>query len=69
MTPFCAICTSEVGPFVERGLGKNGAMVKVCEACRAEHPRQGRYAFGGGRAQSALAPAGDGNKRKSRGAT
>ena len=45
--PFCAVCTSEQGPFVERPLGKGNAPVLVCKACDEEHPRQGRYAFEG----------------------
>lgn len=30
---FCAICTSERGPFSMQPLGRNDAMVSVCEAC------------------------------------
>lgn len=42
---FCAICTSERGPFVQRPLGKRCALVTVCEECDATHPRSGRYTF------------------------
>ena len=40
---FCAICTSERGPFVSRPLGKNDALVAVCAECDEEpmHVRLG----------------------------
>lgn len=30
---FCALCTSEDGPFVTRPLGRNNALVRVCAGC------------------------------------
>lgn len=39
---FCAICTSTVGPFVDRPLGGNDALVKVCTRCDGERPVEGR---------------------------
>lgn len=45
MTPFCALCLSETGPFELRPYGKNVGMVRVCDRCENEHPRQGRYSF------------------------
>jgi hypothetical protein len=37
---FCALCTSERGPFVDRPLGRDDAPVKVCARCDDEsHPR------------------------------
>lgn len=38
---FCAICTSTVGPFVDRPLGSNDALVKVCTRCDDEKPVEG----------------------------
>lgn len=38
-SPFCAVCTSERGPFVKRPLGRGNALVTVCAACDAEPPR------------------------------
>ena len=35
---FCAICTSERGPFVRRPLGKRNAEVSVCTDCDTEPP-------------------------------
>lgn len=36
MKPFCAICTSERGPFSRHPLGKGDALVNVCERCDSE---------------------------------
>jgi hypothetical protein len=36
---FCAICTSDVGPFVTRPIGKDDALVRVCAACDDDPPR------------------------------
>lgn len=33
---FCAICTSETGPFFTRPLGRDGALVRVCRDCDGE---------------------------------
>ena len=33
VTPFCAVCTSDLAPFSREPLGKNDAMVLVCVAC------------------------------------
>lgn len=46
---FCAICASDRGPFAQRPLGKNNAMVAVCSRCDEEHPTYGGYSFEGGR--------------------
>lgn len=35
---FCAICTSERGPFTREPLGKNGALVAVCRDCAEVSP-------------------------------
>lgn len=45
---FCALCTSDTGPFVQRPFGKADALVTVCKSCDEEHPRQGNYSFGDG---------------------
>ncbi len=45
---FCALCTSDIGPFLRLPLGRGGALVDVCGPCETEHPREGRYSFGGG---------------------
>jgi hypothetical protein len=50
---FCALCTSERGPFVLRPLGKAGANVAVCPSCDSVHPRSGRISF----VESSKAPA------------
>jgi hypothetical protein len=39
---FCAICTDELGPFVQRPLGRDDALVAVCMTCDTEQPRE-RY--------------------------
>jgi len=36
MSAFCAICTDDRGPFVQRPLGRGDAMVSVCSACDDE---------------------------------
>lgn len=36
MSRFCAICTSDRGPFVRRPLGKGNAAVAVCLECDGE---------------------------------
>lgn len=62
---FCAVCTRDKGPFVQRVLDDGGPLVTICEPCDQEHPRTGRYAFGGGEAVSrTLAP---GARRGARG--
>jgi hypothetical protein len=38
MSKWCAICTSERGPFVQRPLGKGNALVTVCAACDEDSP-------------------------------
>ena len=43
---FCAVCTSEVGPFTLEPFGRAGAMVNVCHDCATVHPITGRYSFG-----------------------
>ena len=35
---FCAICTSERGPFFQRPLGKDDALVSVCRDCDEDAP-------------------------------
>lgn len=45
---FCALCTSERGPFRKRALGRNDAIVDVCQECDETHPRSGRYSFADG---------------------
>lgn len=42
---FCAQCLSTDGPFEMLPHGKDDALVKVCDRCRNEHPRSGRYNF------------------------
>lgn len=37
---FCSICTSEIGPFEYRPLGRNNADVLVCRSCDEEPPRE-----------------------------
>lgn len=49
MSAFCALCTSDVGPFIKRPFGKGDAFVDVCAGCDTDHPNTGRYSFGGGR--------------------
>ena len=36
MSAFCAICTDDRGPFVQRPLGRDGALVTVCHDCDEE---------------------------------
>ncbi len=43
--PFCALCTSERGPFARRPFGISRALVNVCHRCDEEHPREGGYSF------------------------
>jgi hypothetical protein len=66
---FCALCTSERGPFVQRPLGRGNALVAVCGECDHTHPRSGRYSFEGGETPpecgTSIAPR-DGNLRTSR---
>lgn len=33
MSAFCAICTGDRGPFVQRPLGRESALVTVCAEC------------------------------------
>lgn len=33
MSAFCAICTGDRGPFVQRPLGRQSALVTVCAEC------------------------------------
>lgn len=35
---FCAICTSDRGPFTRHPVGKNGGLVVVCQSCATEEP-------------------------------
>jgi len=37
---FCAICTDDDGPFTQRPLGRNGAMVSICSSCDTEPARE-----------------------------
>jgi hypothetical protein len=37
---FCAICTDDAGPFVLRPIGKDDALVRICEDCDTEKPRE-----------------------------
>ncbi len=39
---FCAICTGERGPFVQRPLGRGDALVPVCAACDDQPARSKR---------------------------
>ena len=39
---FCAVCTSDRGPFTEQPLGKNDALVLVCNRCSTVEPNQGK---------------------------
>lgn len=39
VTSFCAICTDDTGPFVRRPLGRDDALVVICESCDTETPR------------------------------
>lgn len=48
MSKFCAICTSESGPFTPQPLGRNGALVLVCGPCNTESTSSGRYSFSDG---------------------
>lgn len=36
---WCAICTDEHGPFVQRPLGRNDGMVSICAGCDTVPPR------------------------------
>lgn len=47
--PFCASCSRDVTPTTCRLEAHDGALVTLCIACSSEHPRSGRYAFGGER--------------------
>lgn len=38
--PFCAVCTSERGPFVQRPLGRGNALVTVCVECDVGAPKR-----------------------------
>lgn len=50
MTPqVCAICCAETRNLTQQPLGRGDALVPVCMRCDGEHPRSGRYSFGGGR--------------------
>ena len=72
MNRFCAICTEEIGrapgnQIPRRApLGRDGAMVDVCEACDQGHPRNGRYAFNGSEQASHLNATTNGNRRNPR---
>lgn len=45
---FCAICVEPIiGEPRRAPLGRDGALVAICAACEDEHPRSGRYSFGG----------------------
>lgn len=47
MTSCCAICTASItGPVQREPLGRNDALVPVCNRCATESPREGRYSFG-----------------------
>lgn len=39
MASFCAICTRDAGPFVQCPLGRNDALVTVCQRCDEEAPQ------------------------------
>lgn len=48
----CANCTEQItGDARLLPLGKNDALVWICRTCDTEHPRRGRYSFGGGAAR------------------
>lgn len=47
--PFCASCGRDVTAATCRLEAHDGALVTLCVACSSEHPRSGRYAFGGER--------------------
>lgn len=63
---FCAVCTSETGPFDMEPLGRNGAMVLVCRSCRMETPGEREHLFGAGRSSGQFG-VGEGNRRPTRG--
>ncbi len=63
--PWCAVCLSETGPFYAEPLGRDNAIVAVCDPCSGESPRTGRYGFSGDRGDRVLGAAGDGNRRHS----
>lgn len=45
---FCAICVAALAPGKYHQEMMDGKQVRICCACHTEHPRSGRYAFGGG---------------------
>jgi len=67
---FCAICTDPISAGTSSNkiprrapLGRDGAMVDVCEACDTEHPRGGRYAFNGSEEAHSENATSNGNRR------
>ena len=63
MRNFCALCLDPiVGNPKKQPLGRNDALVNVCDTCDSAHPRSGRYSFDGN--ESAARGIGDGNRHK-----
>ncbi len=57
---FCAICCEETSSPRRLPLGKNDALVVVCDDCHSVSPRSGRYSFNdGGRDRAAALCDGD----------
>lgn len=61
--PWCAICTSDCGPFRREPLGRNNALVNVCMKCathtvRESHSGQRGYEPTGGLLSANVARAG-----------
>lgn len=46
MKHFCALCLDPIiGNPKKQPLGRNDALVNVCDTCDSAHPRSGLYAF------------------------
>jgi hypothetical protein len=50
----CALCVRESDLLVPIKL--DGSRYWICKACDEEHPRYGRYSFGGGRSSAVDEP-------------
>lgn len=59
----CGLCTAAIaaGATAHRvPLGKDDAIITICVPCNEEHPREGRYNFGGGAKDDQNGPNRDG---------
>lgn len=59
----CALCTRVIAAKVTAHrvpLGKDDTIITICVPCNEEHPREGRYNFGGGAKDDQNGPNRDG---------